>query len=47
MIDQMKTTDLYTGEQGERFVTGTDDSGTSTAKDGSRTVTVSKSEEFH
>ena len=50
MIDQMKATDLYTGEQGERFViymTGFDNSGTNTAEEGSITDTASESEAFH
>ena len=50
MIDQMKATDLYTGEQGERFViymTGFDNSGTNAAEEGSRTDTASESEPFH
>ena len=49
MIDQMKTTDLYTGELGERFViyvTGSDDSSTDTADEDSSTDTASESEAY-
>ena len=47
--DQMKATDLYTGEQGDHFVivTGSDDSGTDTAEKGSSTDTASQSKVFH
>ena len=49
MIDQMKATEF---EQGECFVmcmyvTGSDDSGTDTAEEGSSTDTVSESVAFH
>ena len=52
MIHQMKATNLVTGEQGERFMiymynTGSDDSGTDTAKEGGSHNTTSKSETFH
>ena len=51
-IDQMKAADLDAGEQGERFViymhmTGSDDSGTDTAEEGSSTDTASESEAVH
>ena len=47
MIDQIKATDLDTGEQGEHYViymyvTGSDDSGTDTVEEGSSTDTVSE-----
>ena len=54
MIYQMKATDLDTGEQGERFViymyvTGSDDSDTDTAEEGSSTdiLSIWHSEAFH
>ena len=52
MIDQMKATNLDTGEQGESFVVsiyvmGSDASGTATAEKGSSTNTASESEAFH
>ena len=53
MIDQMKATDLDTGEQGERFivdmymyVTGSDDNGNDTVEEGSSTDTASEEVEF-
>ena len=52
MKDLMKATCLGTGEQGEpyviyMYVTGSDDSGTDTAEEGSITDTASESEAFH
>ena len=52
MINEMKATNLDTGEHGERFVnyihvTGTNDSGTDTAKEGSSIDTMSQLEDFH
>ena len=44
MIDQMKATNVYAGMHGERFViygTGSGDSGTDTAEEGSSTDTAS------
>ena len=52
MIDEMKVTNLDTGEHGERFmiymyVTGTNDSGTDTAEEGSSIDTTCEPEAFH
>ena len=50
MIDQIKATDVDTGEQGKRFVicvTGSDDNSTDTAEEGSSNDTASESEMFH
>ena len=44
------STDLYTGEQGERLVihvAGSDNSGTDTPEEGSSTDTASDTETFH
>ena len=52
MIDEMKATNLYTGEHSECFVIymymmGTNDSGADTAAEGSSIDTASEMEEFH
>ena len=52
VIDEMKATNLDTGEHGERFViymyvTGTNDSDTDTAGESRSIYTTSESEEFH
>ena len=52
IIDEMKATNLYTGEHSECFViymyrTGTNDSSADTAAEGSSIDTASELEEFH
>ena len=52
MIDRMKGTNLVTGKQSELFLiymhlTGSDDSGTDIAEEGSSIDSASESEAFH